>query len=84
MSEPTQEQAEANLENRLVQSHIGTDYTLANYKGEFVVFIRGKWGEEEADVVMSADNVIAMAEEIQETIKNAEQPEKLDSVEPTE
>lgn len=91
MSEETQNQealneivAELSLEDRLVASYIGKDFTIANYKGEDVVFLRGERGSKFIDIVMTVAGATEMVEEVQKIIKNAKHPEELDSVEPTE
>lgn len=91
MSEDTQQQevsneanAELELENRLVASYIGKDFTIATYKNEDIVFLRGEKDDKSIDIVMTVAGASEMVEEIQKAIKYAKQPQELDSVEPTQ
>jgi|694.fasta_scaffold03885_37 hypothetical protein len=67
------------FENRILASFLAKDFSINEYNGEQIIFIHGKRGEKEVDIVLDIDNAEEMAKAILEA-KNNEQSGELDSL----
>lgn len=88
MSDPEKDQTEDvnpihALEDRLLKAYVGQDFTIAIYKNEEIVFLNGKKGNQDVDIVMTVKGAAEMVETIQKSIlesKKDEQSGELDSL----
>lgn len=68
-----------NTEERIIAAFLAKDFTIVEYNGERILFIHGKRGENEAEIIMTIGGAQGMARAILEE-KNDERSGELDSM----